>query len=125
MYKNPCVFTLKRIAEICYREMPGPGPATMSKSLSDFDPRSVGGCQLWLDGADPTFQGPLTNDTVISTWYDKSPATSPNNGTAAGTGSLTYNATNKGINFSGANFYTLPAGAFLSGATNFTIFIVF
>jgi len=102
-----------------------PGPAAGSKSISGFDPRSIGGCQLWLDGADPTFTGPLANSATVSTWNDKSPSTSANNGTAAGTGTPTYNLTRKGITLSGTNYYTLPAGAISSGSTNYTIFTVF
>lgn len=56
-----------------------PGPATMSKSFSDFDPRSVGGCQLWLDASDKNtlFQNtagttPSTNGTNVQLWKDKS-----------------------------------------------------
>jgi len=102
-----------------------PAPASSSKSIASFDPRSIAGCQLWLDGADPTGLGPLAGSTSVSTWNDKSPSSSPNNGTAAGTGTPTYNATLKGITFSGTNYYTLPAGAISSGATSYTIFTVF
>ena len=102
-----------------------PGPAAGSKSISGFDPRSIGGCQLWLDGADPTFTGPLANSATVSTWNDKSPSASANNGTAAGTGTPTYNLTRKGITLSGTNYYTLPAGAISSGSTSYTIFTVF
>ena len=56
-----------------------PGPATMSKSISGFDPRSIPGCQLWLDAADAstlfsdsggTVQASITNS--IGFWKDKS-----------------------------------------------------
>lgn len=48
------------------------GPAAGSKSISGFDPRSIGGCQLWLDGADSNATGTSTNGAIITTWKDKS-----------------------------------------------------
>jgi len=42
-----------------------------SKSISGFDPRSVGGCSLWLDGAD-TSSMTFSSGSNISTWADKS-----------------------------------------------------
>jgi hypothetical protein len=49
-----------------------PGPATSSKSISGFDPRSIAGCQLWLDAADSYATGTSTNGAIITTWKDKS-----------------------------------------------------
>lgn len=41
--------------------------------MSGFDPRSISGCVLWLDGADPNATGVLpSNGSTISTWTDKS-----------------------------------------------------
>ena len=46
---------------------------SFSKSVSGFDPRSISGCVLWLDGADPNATGVLpSNGSTISTWTDKS-----------------------------------------------------
>ena len=49
-----------------------PGPSAGSKSISGFDPRSIGGCQLWLDAADSNATGTSTNGAIITTWKDKS-----------------------------------------------------
>jgi hypothetical protein len=57
-----------------------PGPATFSKNIWQFDPRSIGGCQLWLDGADLTTMYQDTAGTIPTTtgstkvyrWRDKS-----------------------------------------------------
>ena len=46
-----------------------PGPATISKSISGFDPRSVPGCQLWLDAADSSS---ITGSSPVTAWRDKS-----------------------------------------------------
>jgi len=44
-----------------------------SKSISGFDPRSIVGCSLWLDGADPAGTGVVpANGASISSWMDKS-----------------------------------------------------
>ena len=40
-----------------------------SKSVSGFDPRTIPGCQLWLDGADSTT---ITGTTSVTAWRDKS-----------------------------------------------------
>ena len=44
-----------------------PPPASMSDTISGFDPRSIGGCQLWLDAT--TFTG--KNGTKPSVWPGK------------------------------------------------------
>jgi hypothetical protein len=46
--------------------------AGFSKSISGFDPRSITGCQLWLDAADSRATGTSTNNATVSTWLDKS-----------------------------------------------------
>ena len=49
-----------------------PGLASISQSTSGFDPRSIGGCQLWFDAADYgtlTFTG---GNTQVTAWKDKS-----------------------------------------------------
>jgi hypothetical protein len=46
-----------------------------SKSISGFDPRSIAGCCLWLDGADSNTINSgvsITNGTQVTTWKDKS-----------------------------------------------------
>ena len=54
------------------------------KKRNTFRPTDIGGCTLWLDGADPAGTGvaPVAGST-ITTWADKS--TSANNATAYGT----------------------------------------
>ena len=49
-----------------------------SKNIWGFDPRSVPGCSLWLDGADPAGTGVLpANGTTLTTWKDKSVSNFP------------------------------------------------
>ena len=66
-----------------------PGPATFSKSISGFDPRSLPGCCLWLDAADSnvvnTGSG-ITNGTQVTSWKDKS--LSGNNATTVSNGTI-------------------------------------
>jgi hypothetical protein len=42
----------------------------VSKNIWDFDPRSVGGCQLWFDAADSLTV--TLNGSTVSSWKDKS-----------------------------------------------------
>ena len=80
-----------------------PGPATISKSISGFDPRSVPGCVLWLDGADTSTllqasgASVTTTGQSVSTWKDKS-----------GNG---YNATANGTAATNGTNYVIFAGA--------------
>ena len=49
--------------------------AGFSKSISGFDPRSIAGCCLWLDGADSRTINSgvsITNGTQVTSWKDKS-----------------------------------------------------
>jgi hypothetical protein len=49
-----------------------------SKSLYGFDPRTIPGCQLWLDGADPAGTGVRpANGSTLTTWKDKSVSNFP------------------------------------------------
>ncbi len=64
-----------------------------------FQPTSVSGCQLWLDGADPNGNGSsVANGASVSTWTDKS-----GNGRNATAGA---NATfsNSGVYFNGTSY---------------------
>ena len=80
-------------------------PASAQKyplSSTGFRPTSIGGCALWLDGADPAGTGtPPSNGATVSTWADKS--TSAKNATAGGT--PTY-VSGGGINFNGSSYFT-------------------
>lgn len=43
------------------------------RKLNPFKPTDIGGCQLWLDGADPAGTGRLpANNSPLSIWTDKS-----------------------------------------------------
>ena len=46
-----------------------PGPTTTSQSVASFDPRSIGGCQLWLDALDTSS---ITGSSPVTAWRDKS-----------------------------------------------------
>jgi hypothetical protein len=95
----------------------------LSVTLAPFkSPKYIGGCSLWLDGADPAGTGVIpANGATVSTWVDKS-GNGNNASTAAGT--LTYSSRFKSILFNGSSYYTLPNGTISSGSANFTIFAV-
>ena len=93
-------------------------------AVVNFLPTSIGGCQLWLDGADPAGTGTVpANGATVSTWVDKS--INGNNATQAG-GSLTYTAAANGVVFDGAysSYYTVPSGTFPTGNTYYSFFLV-
>ena len=79
---------------------------------------AVGGCSLWLDGADKTTTGGVTN---VTTWLDKS----GNGNTAtnqAGAGSIT--STTAGLSFNGSGYMYIPGIAGSLVDRPFVIFIV-
>jgi hypothetical protein len=43
-----------------------------SRNIWDFEPRSVPGCTMWLDGADPSGTGVPPSAGTLATWIDKS-----------------------------------------------------
>lgn len=59
-----------------------------SKSVWGFDPRSIGGCQLWLDAADSST---ITGTTTVTQWRDKS-GNARHLGVGSGTTSYSSNA---------------------------------
>jgi hypothetical protein len=85
-----------------------------------FKPTDIGGCQLWLDGADSST---LTlSGSIVTQWRDKSG--SGNNATPVNTGpTLVQNVKNSlpGLSFSGGNM--MKCGAFLT-STSFSAFII-
>lgn len=84
-----------------------------------FNPRSLTGCGLWLDGADPNGNGILpSNATAISRWIDKSGAGA--NGIVVGT-AATYTS-GGGLLFARNGAYNTSYSASL---TNESLFIVF
>lgn len=81
-----------------------PGVNTISKSVSGFDPRSIPGCTLWLDGQDPLFNGTKpANGASVTTWKDKSGL--GNDGVTAGT-APTYNSTSNSLFFNSTGAYS-------------------
>ena len=96
-----------------------PGSTNMSESISGFDPRSVAGCQLWLDASDTSS---LTGSSPVTAWRNK--GLSENNATYSGSPSISATAINgrQAMYFNGSSYFT---GA-ISGAntTTITVFIV-
>lgn len=90
-----------------------------SKSISGFDPRSIAGCQLWLDAADTSA---VTGTTTVTAWRDKS-LTASSTTSYAGTPALTTNAINgrSAIFLNGSSSLT---GATTGGGTTLTVCIV-
>jgi hypothetical protein len=88
-----------------------------------FSPLTISGCQVWLDGADPAGTGVQpANAAAVSTWVDKSGRSM--NGTAAGTGTPTFDSSRRAISFSGANHYSLPDNAYPSENSSYTYFMI-
>jgi hypothetical protein len=87
-----------------------------SKSVWGFDPRTIPGCQLWLDAADQssmTFSG-----SSVTQWNDKS----GNGKHATATGTLTY-LSGGGVNFNGSSYFLNQS--FSQNLSQRSIFIVF
>ena len=100
-----------------------PPPASMSDTISGFDPRSVTGCQLWLDASDTST---LTGSSPVTSWRNKIVPSNntPVFATSAGSPSISATAINgkPAMYFNGSSYFT---GA-ISGAntTTITVFIV-
>ena len=92
-----------------------PGPATISKSISGFDPRSVPGCQLWLDAADSSS---ITGSSPVTAWRDKSVNVSSTT-SVVGSPALTTNAINglPAILLNGSSSFTGPSTGSLNTLT--------
>jgi hypothetical protein len=91
-----------------------------SRSVWGFDPRSVPGCQLWLDGAD---QSSMTlSGSNVTQWNDKSLNVSSTT-SVAGSNVLTQNAMNgrPAILLNGSSSFT---GSTTGSGTTLTICIV-
>ena len=91
-----------------------------------FKPTDIGGCILWLDGADPAGNGIApVNGSSISTWFDKSTG---GYNMIQGTGSLqpVYNiySSYPGLYFNGSQ-YLSNASLIQSGTGGRTTFFVF
>jgi len=84
-----------------------------------FSPRSIAGCALWLDGADPAGNGVIPSSGTLTTWTDKS--TAGNN--ATGGVSPTYSSTTKAVSFNGSSTYLQTSlSAVPSNETFFAVF---
>ena len=91
------------------------GLAPSSKSIWGFDPRTIGSCALWLDGADinTLFQNtagttPITaNGQSVNYWTDKSGqgnnATSLTSGSGNISGTPVYSSSPTGVTFTSAS----------------------
>ena len=92
-----------------------PGPATISKSISGFDPRSVPGCQLWLDAADSSS---ITGSSPVTAWRDKSVNVSSTT-SVVGSPALTTSAINglPAILLNGSSSFTGPSTGSLNTLT--------
>lgn len=72
---------------------------SVSEQYSGFDPRQIGDCALWFDGADTNT---ITGTSTVTNWRSK--------------GSLSVSATNftgsctSGNTFNGLNYISIPAG---------------
>ena len=98
-----------------------------SKSISGFDPRTIPGCQLWLDGADINGNGTAFSvGGTISTWVDKSPLGNNMTGTSVTyTYDSTFRANGPTFNGSSSVFDQANSGLYsLNNATTWTIFTV-
>ena len=62
-----------------------------SKSIWGFDPRSIPGCTLWLDGAD---NASMNSTSAVTVWNDKSGQSNTMTGTGTwSNGTMVFNGT--------------------------------
>ncbi len=93
-----------------------------SKLYSGFDPRTIPGCIVWLDGADPNGDGTVpSNGATIASWKDKSGKGSH---ATSQVGTPTYSAASKCIYFNGSTYYKLPDGSIPTGNTAYSFYFV-
>jgi hypothetical protein len=86
------------------------------KYQGPFNPLSITGCQLWLDGADLSTLD-ISNSNVLS-WADKS---SLGNNTTDVIGAPTYN---DGVGFDGSSFFKLPDNTIPYGNSPYSVYVV-
>ncbi len=99
---------------------------TKKTSFPTFDPRTISGCQMWLDGNDPNGTGvqPAIG-SAIATWSDKSGLGRNLTQSTAGNRPVFANVNNRGmINFVRANNNYLINTSFTRLYSNFTLFLV-
>jgi hypothetical protein len=89
---------------------------------TQFSPRQIPGCSLWLDAVDPAGNGVIpANGATVSTWVDKS----GNSKNGSQVNNPTYDLARKAIYFSGSSqYYTLPDSTFPIGNTSYSYFII-
>jgi len=94
--------------------------AFIQKISLPFNPLSVSGCQLWLDGADAAT---VTGTSSVTAWTDKSGK--GNNPTFSGT-NPSYNSVTKVITTANANQqFTVPAASIQQSAGSGSLFLVY
>ena len=91
-----------------------------SKNIWGFDPRSIGGCQLWLDAADSSSL--VLSGTDVTQWNDKSG--NARHVTQVTTGLRpTYSSVSNAIVFDGTRYLDIP-NALAAITPTYTIFVV-
>ena len=88
-------------------------------SLNRWQPTQISGCQLWLDAADAKTLS--LSGTTVTQWNDKS-GNGKNATVAAGT--LSYSSQTRSIAFNGSSYFSLPTNTFLTGNSNYAMFII-
>ena len=78
-----------------------------SKSIWGFDPRSIPGCTLWLDGAD---NASMNSTSAVTVWNDKSGQSNTMTGTGTWSGgTMVFNGTTNAFSNTG---YAFPFSAY-------------
>ena len=108
--------------------MAGRHPAsTASKSVSGFDPTTISGCVLWLDGAEPntleSYEGtiPARINDPVSIWQNKS-IINPSEHASNGGSTLPLRSSDNGVFFTGSSLLAttiVPIGT--ADVTYFTV----
>jgi hypothetical protein len=84
--------------------------ATFQNIFFPFDPKSINGCNLWLDAADPNGTGiPPANGATLTTWKDKSVSNFPFTSIGSSYSTSAVNG-RPGINI-GTNFFGYDPGS--------------
>ena len=84
--------------------------ATFQNIFFPFDPKSINGCNLWLDAADPNGTGILpANGATLTTWKDKSVSNFPFTSVGSAYSTSAVNG-RPGINI-GTNFFGYDPGS--------------
>jgi hypothetical protein len=92
------------------------------KNTSYFNPTSVTGCSLWLDGADTSTASMTLSGSNVSTWKDKS---GTGNNASANTGTVTTNSTQiNGLNtirFNTNSYLNIPSFTMAANISAFAV----